>query len=117
MQIPDIGFQSLDKDGGSGWLSYPKKSSLSAPGRAFGVNKHSVMITAFASADPSFVATFFRFKGDLLLNVCKPAGMALATGLEAFNSVSNKFYEPSLVISRASTQTVSNFKVNGLSCI
>ena len=81
-----IGFQWSDKDSSSGWLSYLKKSLMSASGRASRVNGILVMSTAFALADSRFVATFIRPTGDLLLKVCKPTlGMATAMGLKPFS--------------------------------
>ena len=81
-----IGFQWSDKYSSSGWLSYLKKSLMSASGRASRVNGILVMSTAFALADSRFVATFVRPTGDLLLKVCKPTlGMTTAMGLKPFS--------------------------------
>ena len=84
--ILGIGFQWSDKDSSLGWLSYLKKSLMSATGRAFRVNDILVMSTAFTLADSSFLATFFRPTGDLLLKVCQPTlGMTTAMGLKPFS--------------------------------
>ena len=52
-------FQWSDKDNSLGWLSYLKKSLMSASGTAFSVNDILVMSTAFTLADSSFLATFW----------------------------------------------------------
>ena len=83
--ILGIGFQWSDKDSSLCWLSYLKKSLMSASGRAFRVNDILVMSTAFTLADCSFLAAMFRPMGDLLLNVCQPTlGMTTAMGLKPF---------------------------------
>ena len=71
MQMLDMSFQRSDKVGSSIWLSYPKKSSMSALGQAFGINNSLMMSTAFALVYFSFVATLVRSTGDLLLKLCK----------------------------------------------
>ena len=64
-------------------FSYLKKSLMSASGRTFMVSDIFMMSTAFTLADSSFLATFFRPTGDLLLKVCQPTlGMATALGLK-----------------------------------
>ena len=102
-----ISFQWSDKDSSLCWLSYLNKSLMSASGRAFRVNDILVMLTAFTLADSSFLATFIRPTGDLLLKVCQPTlGMTTAMGLKPFSiSVLNKFYQLSLVSDRGFPQT------------
>ena len=67
--VPDINFPWLDKAGGSLWFPWWKDSSMSASGLAFRERNSLVMSTVFDFADPSFVTLFFKYAGDLLLNV------------------------------------------------
>ena len=84
--VPDINFPWLDKAGGPLWFPWWKDSSMSAPGLAFRERNSLVMSTVFDFADPSFVTLFFKYAGDLLLNVYSLAlGITSDKGLVTFS--------------------------------
>ena len=116
--ILGIGFQWSDKDNSLYWLSYLKKSLMSASVTAFRVNDILVMSTAFTLADSSFLATFFlqTNRWSIAEGVPTNPWYDNSYGFEAIlylyltNSIDK-------IWSRIGLPSESNFKANDLSCI